>query len=119
MYFRRYFLSGCGGEFHRKPDFPYQSTALIGEISAASNDQATSINQVTLGMDQISSVVQTNSATSEESAATSEELSGQAKMLKDMIAEIKLKKDISSTSVHEEDEMMSVPAVSKMEPAKY
>ena len=35
-------------------------------------------------------MVQTNSATSEESAAASEELSGQAQMLKDLVANFKL-----------------------------
>ena len=68
-----------------------QTTELIENISKASNDQATSINQVTLGVDQISAVVQTNSATAEESAATSEELSGQAQMLKSILANLKLK----------------------------
>jgi methyl-accepting chemotaxis protein len=68
-----------------------KTTDLISEISVASNDQASSINQVTLGVDQISAVVQTNSATSEESAATSEELSGQAQILKDTLASLKLK----------------------------
>jgi len=42
-----------------------------------------------LGVDQISSVVQTNSATSEESAASSEELNSQAQLLKDMIRKFK------------------------------
>jgi methyl-accepting chemotaxis protein len=69
-----------------------KTSNLIGEISTASNDQATSINQVTQGVDQISAVVQTNSATSEESAATSEELSGQAQMLKNTLSVYKLKK---------------------------
>ncbi|HEX3016478.1 MAG TPA: methyl-accepting chemotaxis protein [Caproicibacter sp.] len=63
---------------------------LIGEISEASNDQASSINQVKQHLDQISAVVQTNSATSEESAATSEELSSQAQVLKQELAHIKL-----------------------------
>ncbi|MEG2500332.1 MAG: methyl-accepting chemotaxis protein [Oscillospiraceae bacterium] len=62
-------------------------TRIINEISSASDEQATSIAQVTLGVDQISSVVQTNSATAEESAAASEELSGQAQMLKDLVAQ--------------------------------
>ena len=44
--------------------------------------QDAAIQQTTTGVDQISSVVQTNSATAEESAAASEELSGQANMLK-------------------------------------
>lgn len=39
--------------------------------------------QIAAGLEQISSVVQTNSATSEESAAASERLSGQAQMLKE------------------------------------
>ncbi|WP_312693445.1 methyl-accepting chemotaxis protein [Caproiciproducens sp.] len=72
-------------------DSSKKTTDLIGEISKSSDDQASSINQVTLGVDQISAVVQTNSATAEESAATSEELSGQAQMLKESLAFLKLK----------------------------
>lgn len=60
------------------------------KISGASKEAADSITQVTVGIDQISGVVQTNSATSEQSAAASEELSGQAQMLKDLVAEFKL-----------------------------
>ncbi|MBR3562145.1 MAG: methyl-accepting chemotaxis protein, partial [Oscillospiraceae bacterium] len=43
------------------------------------------------GIDQISSVVQTNSATAEESAAASEELSGQANLLKELIGRFTLR----------------------------
>lgn len=64
---------------------------LVYEISTASEDQAQAVSQVTLGIDQISSVVQTNSATSEESAAASEELASQAQMLKQLMAQFKLK----------------------------
>lgn len=63
----------------------------IDKISKASKEQSSSINQVTQGIDQISSVVQTNSATAEQSAAASEELSGQAQMLKDLVSRFKLK----------------------------
>ena len=66
-------------------------TETIDTISAASNDQAQSISQVTLGIDQISSVVQTNSATAEQSAAASEELSGQAQMLKELVGKFHLR----------------------------
>lgn len=62
----------------------------VEEISNASHAQASAITQVTMGIDQISSVIQTNSATSEESAAASEELSGQAQMLKELVNEFKL-----------------------------
>lgn len=75
-------------------------TETIEQISEASNDQATSIAQVTQGIDQISSVVQTNSATAEESAAASEELSGQAQMLKNLVSHFKLKESDASFSAH-------------------
>jgi len=68
-----------------------KTTALVNDIAKASEDEANSIAQVTLGVDQISEVVQTNSATSEESAAASEELSGQAQMLKSLIDKFVLK----------------------------
>lgn len=62
------------------------AVALINsKISAGSRESAESITQLTVGVEQISEVVQTNSATAEESAAASEELSGQAQMLKDLI----------------------------------
>lgn len=63
----------------------------VSNITEATNEQATSITQITQGIDQISSVVQTNSATAEESAAASEELSGQAQMLRDLVARFKVK----------------------------
>lgn len=65
----------------------------VEQISDAASAQAASIAQVTQGIDQISSVVQTNSATAEESAAASEELSGQAQVLKDLVSQFKLKND--------------------------
>lgn len=67
---------------------------LVNLIADASGHQATSITQVTTGLDQISSVIQTNSATAEESAAASEELSGQAQMLKQLIDQFKLKEEV-------------------------
>lgn len=66
-------------------------TDTINRISHNSNEQAASLAQVTQGVDQISSVVQTNSATAEESAAASEELSGQSQMLKELIEKFRLK----------------------------
>ncbi len=68
-----------------------QSAQLINEISIASNNQASSVSQVTQGVEQIAAVVQTNSATAEESAAASEELSAQAQMLKGLVSKFKLK----------------------------
>ena len=73
----------------------HDAVKLIDRIAEASNQQAQSVSQINIGVDQISAVVQTNSATAEESAAASEELSGQAQMLKDLIAKFKLREDTS------------------------
>lgn len=64
---------------------------LVREIAEASNDQATNITQINLGVDQVSQVVQGNTATAEQSAAASEELSSQSQLLKEMISRFKLK----------------------------
>lgn len=64
---------------------------IIGQISDASSDQACAISQIMIGIDQISSVVQTNSATAEESAAASEDLSSQSQLMKSLVGRFKLK----------------------------
>ena len=64
---------------------------IIEQISEASSDQADSIAQLTVGIDQISNVVQTNSATAEESAAASEELSSQSQIMKSLVGRFQLK----------------------------
>lgn len=71
----------------------HKVSELVDLIADASSEQASSVNQITLGIDQISQVVQTNSATAEESAASSEELAGQARMMNDLIARFRLKKE--------------------------
>ena len=63
---------------------------INSKISVASKESAESITQITVGVEQISGVVQTNSATAEESAAASEELSGQAQLLKELIGYFKV-----------------------------
>ncbi|MDD3393623.1 MAG: methyl-accepting chemotaxis protein [Anaerotignum sp.] len=64
-----------------------EAITLIEQIAHASQEQATAIIQINQGIEQISSVVQTNAATAEESAAASEELSGQSNILKELISE--------------------------------
>lgn len=73
-----------------------KTVQLVGQIAGASNEQASGVAQINAGIEQLSLVVQTNSATSEEAAAASEELSGQAAMLKAMVARFKLKDDSNS-----------------------
>lgn len=74
---------------------------MVDRIADASKEQANAIEQVAMGVDQISGVVQTNSATAEESAAASEELSGQAEMLKELVAEFKLREEYAVGSASE------------------
>lgn len=62
---------------------------LVSDISTASNEQASGIEQINQGIIQVSEVVQSNSASSEESAAASEELSSQAELLKDLVSNFK------------------------------
>lgn len=75
-----------------------KAASLVGEIAAASNEQAAAIAQINQGIMQVSEVTQINSATSEESAAASEELSSQAELLKEMVSKFKLKKESSKIS---------------------
>ncbi|MCD8000726.1 MAG: methyl-accepting chemotaxis protein [Clostridiales bacterium] len=69
------------------------AVGIADRIAEAAGSQAGAISQVTHGIDQISSVVQTNSATAEENAAASEELSGQAQIMKSLVEQFKLRRD--------------------------
>ena len=63
----------------------------MAQITEASDMQAEGLQQVTLGIDQISSVIQTNSATAQQSAAASEELFSQSTLLKNLVNRFHLK----------------------------
>ncbi|SDM53409.1 Methyl-accepting chemotaxis protein [Geoalkalibacter ferrihydriticus] len=71
---------------------------LIGEISAAANEQAEGIGQINQGLGQIDQVTQQNTANAEESAAAAEELSGQVRDLRTMLQRFKLKGGAQPTS---------------------
>ncbi len=64
---------------------------LITGIADYTRQQAKNAEEITHGIEEISSVVQSNVATAEASAAASEELSGQAAMLRELVAQFKLK----------------------------
>ena len=66
---------------------------MIFEITKETERESQGMSQLTVGMEQISSVVQTNSATAEESAAASEELSGQAGILDDLVSKFLLQEE--------------------------
>ncbi|MDU2063257.1 MAG: methyl-accepting chemotaxis protein [Sporomusaceae bacterium] len=75
-----------------------KAATLVGDIAAASNEQATAIAQINQAITQVSQVVQTNSATAEESASASEELASQADLLKKNIAKFTLKQSFARFS---------------------
>jgi methyl-accepting chemotaxis protein len=62
----------------------------ILKILESSTDQAAAMEQVKQGLNQVSSVVQTNAATAEENSATSEEMSAQAAALKEEVGKFSL-----------------------------
>lgn len=62
----------------------------VREITEATIEQSAAIQQINLGIEQISNVVQNNSATSEQSAAAAEELSSQANTLKELVSQFTL-----------------------------
>lgn len=67
-----------------------EAANLITEIAGASNQQAASVQQINIGLGQVSEVIQTTSATSEECTAASQELASQADVLKEQIGKFKI-----------------------------
>ena len=61
---------------------------LVGEIAAASNEQAQGISQISKAIAEMDKVVQQNAANAEESASASEELNAQAMQMKDFVADM-------------------------------
>ena len=66
---------------------------LVSEITAASEEQTTGVNQISQAMTQLNSVTQQNAASSEELSATAEEMSAQAMNLMEVMAQFKVTGD--------------------------
>ena len=79
------------GSLKKALELVLKSDAAIAAITQAIAEEADSLSQVSEGIGQISSVVQTNSASSEESAAVSSELFEQVHLLEDETRKFKLK----------------------------
>ena len=73
---------------HTILDKTRQLDGLVGEISAASQEQHQGIGQVNVAVTQMDKVTQSNAANAEESASAAEELNAQAQTLKDVVAEL-------------------------------
>ena len=62
-----------------------EAVSAVDLIAETYQEEVYQLKQIADGIDQVSSVVQTNSATAEESAATAEELSGQVSLMKKLV----------------------------------
>jgi methyl-accepting chemotaxis protein len=81
---------------------------LVGEIAAASNEQAQGVSQINTGLSQVDQVTQQNTASAEQTASAAEELRGQATELQAQVARFKL----SSTSALAAAQQKKRPALS-------
>lgn len=68
-----------------------QVVVLAEEVATAGREQTQGLEQISLGLNQIDQVTQSNTASAEESASASEELSSQAQQVKSMLSRFKLK----------------------------
>lgn len=68
----------------------HKTTSLVQEISSASTEQKTGVEQVNLALQQLSSVTQDNASSSEQSASNSEELASHAQSLHNLIQYFKV-----------------------------
>lgn len=66
---------------------------FVGRISAASQSQRDTLERLTVGVNQISGIIQENSAMADESAAASVKLFQQANTLRQLVDVFRLKKD--------------------------
>lgn len=78
-------VSKTNKEFTQVAESSAKVGELIGEIAAASNEQAQGIEQVNKAVVEMDKVVQTNAANAEESASASEEMNAQAVQMKDFV----------------------------------
>lgn len=92
-------------------DSTIKVTESFTKIEQASAEQANAIEQVKLGLTQVSAVVQTNAATAEENSATSEEMSAQASALRTEVGRFKLEKSTMNKDILEASQQTEVPEV--------
>lgn len=92
---------------------------LIEHIADACDDEATSIQQASAGVDQISMVIQSNSSSAEESAAASITLSEQADILKRSAMRFKLSPEDEATVCKCEENKEEKEAPASKTPSTY
>ena len=76
------------GEFTNVATSVGKSGNLVGEIAAASQEQAQGIHQVNKAVSEMEQVIQRNAASAEESASAAEEMNAQAEQMKMFVDEL-------------------------------
>jgi methyl-accepting chemotaxis protein len=70
-----------------------ETAAVISQIAADATSQAETVEQINIGLTQISNIVQTSTATAEQSASSSQEMAAQASLLHEMVLKYRLAED--------------------------
>lgn len=81
-------VATTNGAFNEVAESSTKVGELVGEIAAASNEQAKGIEQVNTAVVEMGKVVQSNAASAEESAAASEEMNAQAEQMKGFVDDL-------------------------------
>jgi methyl-accepting chemotaxis protein len=81
-------VNKAGEAFHLVATGTTKMRELVGEVAAASSEQAQGIDQVNKAVTEMDKVVQQNAANAEESAAASEELNAQAEQMKAYVKDL-------------------------------
>ncbi len=81
-------VNQTSAEFYKVADSAQKMGGLVGEITAASVEQAQGIEQINKAVGEMDKVVQENAANAEESASASEEMNAQAEQMKIFVGEL-------------------------------
>jgi methyl-accepting chemotaxis protein len=94
---------------------------LVGEISAASQEQSNGVGQINIAISEMDKVTQQNAANAEESAAAAEELNAQAEQMNDFVGDLTAMvtgKRSSKTATMTRKPTRQLPAPKAKAPAK-
>jgi methyl-accepting chemotaxis protein len=106
-------VSRASQAFEKVAEGAKKAGELVGEITAASGEQAIGIDQINKAVSEMDKVIQQNAATAEESASASEEMNAQAEQMKEFVFELAslISGNVNSHKNHVGGNMVSVKAL--------
>ena len=90
-----------------------KTSDLVGEIAAASNEQAQGVAQISQGLSQIDTVTQQNTATAEETASAATEMASQAAELQRLVQQFTLSQQVDALHAAKKAPKLSSGAAAK------